>query len=172
MRQHQSSPAQAPDLEWSYTVQCINHEQKINYLRCMGPLWTSSPIQFYFSSFSVPKVIEVIDTVTLVNGTLKGLPLGKKGTPPDVSKSSAQLRLHGESGKFRSFCLRPRAATSALFVSGGGSVCKLVIGCSCYHVGMLTPDKHFRRPPSELLEMFTYIVAPLLLSADFKLNMW
>lgn len=70
----------------------------------------------------------------------------KKGISPDALKSSAQLRLHGESGKFClmfcQFCLLPWAATSVLFVCGGGSVCKLVIGCSSYNVGMLTPDKH------------------------------
>lgn len=69
----------------------------------------------------------------------------KNGISPDVLKSSAQLRLHGESGKFDwmfcQLCLPPQAATSALFACGGGSVCKVMNGCFSHNVGMLTPDK-------------------------------
>lgn len=114
---------------------------------------------FIHCSSHDPLVIELFDTVAPINGTLKELEKTKTNpsVSPDVSKSSAQLRLQGESGKFRrmfcQLCLLPRAATSALFVCGGGGVCKVAHGCFSHNVGMLTPDKRsfFFRPPSPTL---------------------
>lgn len=54
-------------------------------------------------SVSVPSVIETIDTIAPVNGTVKRIApekIKQNGISPDALKSRAQLRLHGESGKF------------------------------------------------------------------------